>query len=296
MKRAVERVTKWAMPILIVAEIVMVRSGMLNLQAAVGMVVGIESLLALVAGAQVFRMLRRYRRDRAAKLDAWSALEASFAELLPRRAARIVTLEFQLWACLVLWVFRRRRADPSMFTYHKRSIFGVFLLAALFSSPVEILLFEFLIPWAWLKVVLLLASVYSVFWLVGLYASQVTLPHRLEAEGVRLHAGALASGFIPYAALAEVAREQRKTPKKSQGLSLSADQSAAYFGIDGTSDAALHLSVPQQMRGFVKWTPPVSTVYLAVDEPERFVRELRQRLAQRGEQAASPPVAEAAGA
>lgn len=204
--------------------------------------------------------------------------ESSLAVLLPRRAARMVTLEFQLWACLVLWVFRRRRADLSMFTYHKRSIFGVLLIAVLFSSPVEILLFEFLIPWTWLKVLLLIASVYSVFWLVGLYASQVTLPHRLEAEGLRLHAGALASGFIPYAALAEVAREQRKTPKKSQGLSLSADQSAAYFGIDGTTDVVLRLSVPQQMRGFVKLTPPVSTVYLAVDEPERFVREVRQRL------------------
>jgi hypothetical protein len=207
--------------------------------------------------------------------------ESSFAVLLPRRAARMVTLEFQLWACLLLWVFRRRRADQSMFTYHKRSIFGVFLLAALFSSPVEILLFEFLIPWAWLRVLLLIASIYSVIWLIGLYASQVTLPHRLEAEGVRLHAGAAASAFIPYAALAEVEREKQKTPKKSQGLSLSADQSAAYFGIDGTTDVALHLSVPQQMRGFVKLTPPVSTVYLAVDEPERFVREVRQRLEQR---------------
>lgn len=281
MKRAVERVMKWAAPILIVAEVVLVRSGVLHLQAAVGMVVGIESLLALVAGAQVFRMLRQYRRDRAAKLDAWSALEESFAVLLPRRAARMVTLELRLWACLVRWLFRRGWADLSMFTYHKRSIFGVFLLAALFSSPVEILLFEFLIPWFWLKVLLLIASVYSVIWLVGLYAAQVTLPYRLEAEGIRLHAGALAEGFIPYTALAEVAREKQKTPKKSQGLSISAGQSAAYFGIDGTTDVALHLSVPQQMRGFVKLTPPVSTVYLAVDEPERFVREIRQRLEQR---------------
>lgn len=207
--------------------------------------------------------------------------------LLPRRAARIVTLEFQLWACLLLWVFRRRRADASAFSYHKRSIFGVFLIAALFSSPVEILLFEFLIPWTWLRLLLLIASVYSVIWLVGLYAAQVTRPHRLEAEGLRLHAGMLAEGFIPYIALAEVTCEQRKTPKKSQGLSLSADQSAAYFGIDGTTEVALRLSVPQQMRGFVKLTPPVTLVYLAVDEPERFVREVCQRLGQPNKEVAS---------
>lgn len=212
-------------------------------------------------------------------------VENSFALLLPRRAARMVMLEFQLWACLLLWLFRRRRADLSAFTYHKRSIFGVFLIAALFSSPVEILLFEFLIPWTWLRLLLLIASVYSLVWVLGLYASLVTLPHQLDAEGVRLRYGALAEGFIPFATIAEVAREKRKTPKKTQGLSLSADQPAAYFGIDGTTDVVLHLFAPQQMRGFLNSTPPVSTVYLAVDEPERFVRELRQRLEQRDERA-----------
>lgn len=222
------------------------------------------------------------------------AIERVMKWALPRRAARMVTLEFQLWACLVLWVFRRRRADASAFSYHKRSIFGVLLIAVLFSSPVEILLFEFLIPWTWLRLVLLIASIYSVIWLVGLYAAQVTLPHRLEAEGLRLRSGALAEGFIPYTVLAGVSREKRRTPKKPQGLSLSADQSAAYFGIDGTTDVALRLSLPQQMRGFLSLTPPVALVYLAVDEPDRFVRELRQRLELCDEGVASVHVVEPA--
>lgn len=216
--------------------------------------------------------------------------------LLPRLAARMVTLEFRLWACLLLWLFRRRRADLSALSYHKRSIFGVFLIAALFSSPVEILLFEFLIPWTWLRLLLLIASVYSLVWILGLYASLVTLPHRLEPEGVRLRYGALSAGFIPYDAIAEMVREKRKTPRKPQGLSFSADRSAAYFGIDGTTDVALYLSAPQQMRGFLNSPPPVSIIYLAVDEPERFARDLRQRLEQCGEMAVALAASESASA
>lgn len=210
------------------------------------------------------------------------ALKWALPVLLPRRAARVVVLEAQLWASLFLWLFRRRRPGAADFTYHKNSIFGVFLIAALFSSPVEILLFEFLIPWAWLRWLLLAASVYTVFWIIGYYASLAILPHRMEAEGIQLHAGALAAGFIPYTAIEQVAREQRKTPKKSQGLSLSPDQSAVYFGMDGATNVVLRLSTPQQLRGFLNPTPPVTSIYLAVDEPGRFVEQLRQHLDRAG--------------
>jgi hypothetical protein len=47
---------------------------------------------------------------------------------------------------------------------------------------------------------------------------------------------------------------------------------------------ALRLSAPQQMSGFLNSTPQVSTVYLAVDEPERFIKELRQWLERHDQQ------------
>lgn len=194
------------------------------------------------------------------------------------RGVRLIVLEVQLWTSLGTWLVRRRRPDGQMFTYHKQSIFGVFLIAALFSSPVEILLFELLIPWAWLRWVLLIVSLYSLIWIVGYYASLVVRPHRLEAEGVRLRYGALADGFIPYAAITAAARERQKVPGKSRGLLVDAGASAAYFGMDGATNVVLRLDSPQPLRGFFTPTAPVATIYLAVDEPERFVREVRQRL------------------
>ncbi|MDP9476243.1 MAG: hypothetical protein M3R38_11285 [Actinomycetota bacterium] len=43
-----------------------------------------------------------------------------------------------------------------------------------------------LVPWAWMRWALLVLSAYSVFWLLGLYASRITLPHHLEVDGLLL--------------------------------------------------------------------------------------------------------------
>jgi hypothetical protein len=62
---------------------------------------------------------------------------------------------------------------------------------------VEILLGELLMPWGWLRLVVLVASVYALVWVFGFYGSMVVLPHRLEAHGLRARCGALAerAGF-----------------------------------------------------------------------------------------------------
>jgi hypothetical protein len=195
-----------------------------------------------------------------------------------KHTVRLIVLEMQLWASLFMWLFRSHRRRPQEFSYHKQSLFGVFLVAALFSSPIEILLFELLIPWAWLRWVLLIASLYTLIWVSGYYASLVVHPHRLEADGLRLRYGALADGFIPYSGIVEVARQRQRLPKKSRGLFVDAARSAAYFGMDGTTNVVLRLDSPQPLCGFFALTAPVATISLALDEPERFVREVRQRL------------------
>ncbi len=82
-----KRALKWLLPALILAEGVLVWSGLLELGDAVLMVVGIEVLLATAAG-EVALVFRRYRRRRAAGLDLWAALEKGLALLLPRKASK----------------------------------------------------------------------------------------------------------------------------------------------------------------------------------------------------------------
>ena len=192
-----KRALKWLLPVLILAEVVLVWSGLLDLADAVFVVVGIEVLLLAAAAGEVVLVVRRYRRGRDAGLDLWAALEESFAVLLPRKAARIAVLEPRLWVCLLRWISRRTRTSDREFGYHERSQMRLILVMLSFTTPVELLVLELLAPWAWLRISLLVLGLYALLWMFGLYASLVTLPHRLEESGLWLRYGALAEGLVP---------------------------------------------------------------------------------------------------
>ncbi len=278
MRRWIQQGLKWLLPLLIVAEIALAVGGVVRPQVAAGIAVGVEGALLLVGGWQIARAVRRFRRDRAAGLEVWAALEEGAAVLVPRKVARLLVLELQLWACLLLWLFRRRRPTANDFSYHKNSIFGVLLIACFFSAPVEILLFELLIPWHWLRLTLLIASIYTLFWVLGYYAALVVRPHWLEGEVLRLRLGLLVDERLPYAAIASATREQHVV-KKRQGLSLSADRTTAFLSMDGKTDVTLHLVAPQRLRGFPDVPATVTTFCVAVDDAKRFVEALRGQIA-----------------
>ena len=212
MAKLLERVLKWLLPVLIAVEIVLVWTGWLDLGTAIGVTVAIEVLLVVVAGRQLFVAVRRYHRQRTAGLDVWAALEDGLTVLLPRPVARIVSLEPRMIACLLLWLFRRGRQGAGQFSYHRRSWGGALLILVLLTVPVEIFVVELLVPWAWLRWVLLIAALYGVLWIGGLIASLKVLPHQLEAGGVRLRHGNLAEVLIPYHEIADVEQQSLRAP------------------------------------------------------------------------------------
>src|SRR3989304_10333004 len=91
-----KHVFKWALLVLIFAEIVLVRFDILDIQTAIWIIVGVELLLFLVAFRQVFLAVRTYKRDRRAGLDGWVALENGFEIILPKIASRALASELRL--------------------------------------------------------------------------------------------------------------------------------------------------------------------------------------------------------
>ena len=73
---------------------------------------------------------------------------------------------------------------------------GLIIVMVAFTTPVELLVLELRAPRVWLRISLLALGHYALFWIFGLYASLVTLPHRLEENSLRLRYGALAEGFV----------------------------------------------------------------------------------------------------
>lgn len=280
---------KWLLPILVLAEIVLVRGGVLTVGQAVLAIVLIEGALALIAARQAVGAVRRFRAGRCDGLDPWTAAEDAFAVVFPRPVARFLVLEPRVWVCLVRWATRRYRPGPDDLPYHGRTVLGTFLVIVTLTTPVEILLFEVLIPWAWLRWVVLVLAIYALIWMFGLYASLVVLPHRLEPEGLLLRYGVLNHAFIPYASIARVEEARRTTPGGREGLRVVPDpEPAAYLGMGGRTDGTIALREPVQFWTLTGPSRPVRIVHVAVNDPARLVAALQARTA------AAPSIVEGA--
>ncbi|HET7079172.1 MAG TPA: hypothetical protein VFM49_17190 [Chloroflexia bacterium] len=281
-----KRMLKWFLPALIVAEIALVWGNVLDVSTALLVGGAVEGLLLLVVAGEIALMVRDYRRNRAAGLNVEAAVIEGLSVLLPRPVARFVALEPRIWICLYRWALRRRPLAADEFRYSKRSMMGTMLAFVVMVVPVETLAYEFLIPWPWLRWVLFLATIYMTLWVVGLYASLQVLPYRLEADGIRLHYGLLADGFVPYAQIADVVVERAKAPGGQEGLRVVPQRGAAYLAAGGRTDLTLRLHEPVVLQGLIKAAAPARVLYLAADDPARLGAALRDRT---GLPAAEPP-------
>jgi hypothetical protein len=214
-----------------------------------------------VVGGEIVLMVRDYRRNRAAGLNVEAAVIEGLSVLLPRPVARFVALEPRIWICLYRWAFRRRPLAAEEFRYSKRSMMVTMLAFVVMVVPVETLAYEFLIPWSWLRWLLFLATVYMTLWVVGLYASLQVLPYRLDADGIRLHYGLLAEGFVPYAHIADVIVERAKAPEGQEGLRAVPRRSAAYLAAGGRTDLTLRLREPVVLQGMIKEAAPACSTW-----------------------------------
>ena len=278
MKHAV----KLILPILVLAEAILVWSGLMDLRDAVLVVVVLKTLLLVVGVGNLLLIVRRYRRGRREGLDAWTALEDGLALVLPRTLARLAVKEPRLFASLFRWTFQRVKLADNEFGYYRRSTLRAIMPLLIISAPIELVVVHLLAhafsPWGWVKWTLLILGVYAILWLLGLYASLVTLPHRLEETGLRLRHGVLAERFVPYEEIEDAVRTDRKAPNFGDGLSHVPAEDALYLATGGKTDVTLRLRVPRSIDGFLKESEPACLVHLAADYPGQLARELRRRV------------------
>jgi len=267
-----KKLTPWLSVIMAVALITLYLTGTVEGPIAVALVAALEGGLLLWALWSVFTSFRRFK---AAEGDRWKALETSLSGLMPAKAARLVIMEIRLWGGLHAWM-RRLPHGPDEFTYHSRSQMGLVMGVLVLVTPLEIAVLELLIPWPWLRITTLVLALYGVLWVIMLFASLRSLPHRLETQGLRLRYGALAGAFIPYERIADAKVAMAKAPTHGDGLSV--DKDAAFFAIDGETNLVIHLHEPLAVDKVLGETRPVRTIHFATDEPKRMIERLVSRL------------------
>lgn len=146
-------------------------------------------LLVLAIGA-----LRRSRSGHAHWPE--ERIAAAFEGFVPPRAARLMALELVMLGSAVRYLLGGfRQPAPEGFSLHKEAYLTAFLPALPLLIPADLFLLHALFPHMppWLRWFLHGSTLYSVLWMIGLYATLKQRPHRIDDSTLDLHMGLLGS-------------------------------------------------------------------------------------------------------
>jgi len=197
-------------------------------------------------------------------------------------AARwLVMLEIGIWRSLFLWVTRRRpgrRPGSQAFSYGREV--RPLLMVIIFVSALELVVVHLLLPWATVRLIALVLSVWGLLWMVGYLASIKVFPHLLDHRELRVRFGTTTDIRIPWEAIAGVNSKRRRTPTRRS------------VQIQGADDGiAVDVPVLRQTRVDVAMREPttvelpdgpqeITELRLYADDPGALVAAARERLSQ----------------
>lgn len=176
-----------------------------------------------------------------------------------------------------LWLLARGRRDgvPAGATAigYDRAQRPMAILMILMSIA-ELVAFELLVPWAIVRLVLLVLSVLALVWVLAMVASTVVRPHVVTAEQLRLRLGAGTDISIPLARITSV------TVRRATILTSTVAVQDGVLMIPIFNSTALHAQLDQpveiRLGGQVH---VVTAARFAADDPEAGRAALQQRLA-----------------
>ncbi len=271
---------KWTLrllaPLGLLAAILLNRFGIIKASGLIWFFALAEAAFSLFVIITIVRAIRAARWSSAADSGPYLAIVSALSQVMPRRVAALVAMEpFLYWDFLQLVARRRKRAEGTEFRVGGLSWAPILALMWML-TPVELFLWELLIPWTWLRVLLFIAGVWSVLYITAIYASVRTHPHLLQPDGLRLRYGRFFDTAVPLASLraASLVRGVH-APKRSWGVVH--DQSEAAF-LPGSEEPNVVLTLEPSiaMGNLGDDLRPVRTLYLCVDNAARFVEAVRK--------------------
>lgn len=153
---------------------------------------------ALVLEVLLLILAVRAWRDTRALPGAWpeERIATAFEAFVPPRAARLMALELVMLGSAIRFLFGGfREPAPPGFGLHKETFLRAFLPVLPLLIPTDLFFIHVLFPRMapWLRWFLHGSTVYSVLWMIGLYATLKQRPHQVDETFVSLHMGLLGS-------------------------------------------------------------------------------------------------------
>lgn len=190
----------------------------------------------------------------------------------------VLTYEAAMWRGLYHWITRRPRGlapGDAAFGHAGavKPILVVFIVLSAVEIPVFDLIVSRLVPWAFVRYLVLAAGVYGLIWMFGLLGALLTSPHVVGDAGIRVRNGTSVDVTIPWDAVAGVSHRYRSLPSSR---AFQVEGPVLNLGTGGQTAVDVTLSRPLTLPR----TGPdgVHEVRFYADDPKALVAEARRRL------------------
>lgn len=240
----------------------------------------VECSALLLAVFNIRKIARVVRVARRTGSNGFDALEGALLALAPSAPGFVsyARFELQIWTmCFAGWLFARRPADgPGVFTHHKQphwfTLVGVLMFLVVIEGVVAHVLLD-AYHFTRTKWIFAAMSGYALVWLFGdLQALRVyrsSIRARNDEVVLDLRIGARGHATIPVRNIASV----------EVGTWDKASPDEALFVLFGKPNVKLSFHVPTAYKPAIGAEQRVRTLLTQIDEPERFKRQLDDRVA-----------------
>ncbi len=201
----------------------------------------------------------------------------------------LVRLEIGIWRSLFLLAARRVPGrGPGVQTFPYAREVSPLLGAFIFVSALELVVVHLILPWATIRTVLLVLSIWGLVWMIGFLASMRVFPHLLDERGLRLRYGTSVDVRVPWEAIASVTASRRSltSGRSVQLLDTDDGQAVAVAVLKRTRvDVVLHGPTTLELPD---GPAEVTAVRFDADDPKAVVAAVRDRLADRSASGTAP--------
>ena len=265
MRITLARIGRWVLPVLIVVEVVLLLSGLIDVGQGLRLALLVELSLAGLVPLELWVIVTAVRRARRRDEDLPEALASALGKVLPRRLARFAVHDFML--VRALWMGARRtidaRAEEIPIRYGRDML--LMLWVVLVIDSVLVVLLHVALPWDWPRRALLLLGIAGFVWLLGFICTLYVYPHTAGSDRLRLRFAAMRDYTVPLRAVASVDVEPR-TWDIPGTVAIVGD--ALILPVQNLTNVSLALGEDVEVRTPRHRTPvAVRTVRFAADDP-----------------------------
>lgn len=266
-----------------IAQLSALELGLGHILAAVAGLAIIGEIFALgVMAAKLVQIVRATRVERRAGYSFTAAIavatEKAFGVVPLGPAMRLAVFEVtQIYHLTAGWFVPRKPAGAHTFTYHRRRdetlMIAFSMIIVIEAVPLHAVVHHYSPLAAWILTGL---HVYSLLWTLGDLAAARQRPHTLSGSALRLSQGLWREAVVELGNIRAVIDARQAEAEQSAATDAGGDDddsgTAATFG--SRHDVTLELREPIAVYGLVGSRQGVTTVRLALDEPDEFLEEL----------------------